>query len=123
MHALVIDDSSAMKRILSRILKGIGFEISEASDGQEALACLEQLRKPDLVRVDWNMPKMNGFEFVRSVRSNPAYDNVRLMMVTTEITMGQVSKALEAGANEYVMKPFTKDVILEKLKLIGFHES
>ena len=95
-------------------------EISEVRDGQEALACL---KKPDLVRVDWNMPKMNGFEFVRSVRSNPAYDNVRLMMVTTEITMGQVSKALEAGANEYVMKPFTKDVILEKLKLIGFHES
>lgn len=66
---------------------------------------------------------MNGFEFVRSVRSNPAYDNVRLMMVTTEITMSQVGKALEAGANEYVMKPFTKDVILEKLKLIGFYES
>ena len=69
------------------------------------------------------MPKMNGLEFVRSVRSNPAYDDIHLMMVTTEITMGQVSKALEAGANEYVMKPFTKDVILEKLKLIGFYES
>ena len=66
---------------------------------------------------------MNRFVFVRSVRSNSAYDNVRLMMVTTEITMGQVSKALEAGVNEYVMKPFTKDVILEKLKLIGFYES
>ena len=66
---------------------------------------------------------MNGFEFVRSVRSNPAYNNVCLMMVTTEITMSQVGKALEAGANEYVMKPFTKDVILEKLKLIGFYES
>ena len=58
--------------------------------------------------VDWNMPKMNEFEFVRSVRSNPAYNNVRLVMVTTEITMGQVSKALEAGVNEYVMKPFTR---------------
>jgi len=66
------------------------------------------------------MPKMNRFEFVRSVRSNSAYDNVRLMMVTTEITMSQVGKALEAGANEYVMKPFTKDVILEKLKLMDF---
>ena len=122
MHALVIDDSSAMRRILSRILKGIGFEISEAKDGQEALACLEQLRKPDLVLVDWNMPKMNGLEFVCSVRSNPAYNNIRLMMVTTEITMNQVSKALDAGANEYVMKPFTKDVILEKLKLMEFRE-
>ena len=122
MHALVIDDSSAMRRILSWILKGIGFEISEAKDGQEALACLEQLRKPDLVLVDWNMPKMNGLEFVCSVRSNPAYNNIRLMMVTTEITMNQVSKALDAGANEYVMKPFTKDVILEKLKLMEFRE-
>ena len=122
MHALVIDDSSAMRRILSRILKGIWFEISEDKDGQEALACLEQLRKPDLVLVDWNMPKMNGLEFVCSVRSNPAYNNIRLMMVTTEITMNQVSKALDAGANEYVMKPFTKDVILEKLKLMEFRE-
>ena len=74
---------------------------------------------PDLALVDWNMPEMNGLEFVRSVRANSRFDHVPLMMVTTETDMERVSSALEAGANEYVMKPFTKDVILEKLQLLG----
>ncbi len=80
---------------------------------------LDCLGSPDLALVDWNMPEMNGLEFVRSVRANSRFDHVPLMMVTTETDMERVSSALEAGANEYVMKPFTKDVILEKLQLLG----
>lgn len=123
MRALVVDDSRATRTILRRILKEIGFEVSEAGHGREALERLKEIGTPDLALVDWNMPEMNGFEFVRAVRADHAYDSMRLMMVTTETEMEQVAKALEAGANEYVMKPFTKDVILEKLDLLGIARS
>lgn len=123
MRALVVDDSRATRTILRRILKEIGFEVSEAGHGREALERLKEIGTPDLALVDWNMPEMDGFEFVRAVRADHAYDSMRLMMVTTETEMEQVAKALEAGANEYVMKPFTKDVILEKLDLLGIARS
>lgn len=123
MRALIIDDSRATRTILGRILKEIGFEVSEAGHGREALERLKESGPPDLALVDWNMPEMNGFEFVRAVRADHAYDSMCLMMVTTETEMEQVARALEAGANEYVMKPFTKDVILEKLDLLGIARS
>ena len=123
MRALVVDDSRATRTILRQILKEIGFEVSEAGHGREALERLKEIGTPDLALVDWNMPEMNGFEFVRAVRADHAYDSMRLMMVTTETEMEQVAKALEAGANEYVMKPFTKDVILEKLDFLGIARS
>ena len=119
MRALIIDDSKAMRSILSRMLKGLQFEIVEAANGREAMERLRALGKVDLALVDWNMPEMNGFEFVRAVRSEQAYDGVLLMMVTTETDMENVVRALAAGANEYVMKPFTQDVILEKLRIFG----
>lgn len=123
MRALVVDDSRATRTILRQILKEIGFEVSEAGHGREALERLKEIGAPELALVDWNMPEMDGFEFVRAVRADHAYDSMRLMMVTTETEMEQVAKALEAGANEYVMKPFTKDVILEKLDLLGITRS
>jgi two-component system chemotaxis response regulator CheY len=119
MHALVIDDSRAMRAILGKMLKELGFEIVEASHGREGLERLKQIAMPDLALVDWNMPEMNGLEFVQAVRADHAYDTMRVMMVSTESTLGAMTTALAAGANEYVMKPFTKDVILEKLALIG----
>ena len=119
MHILIVDDSRAMRSILSHILRQLGIEVSEAANGCEALDRLEQLDQVQLVMVDWNMPQMNGLEFVRQVRANSRYDDLRLMMVTTETEASQLVTALEAGANEYVMKPFTKDVIQEKLKLMG----
>jgi two-component system chemotaxis response regulator CheY len=118
-HALIIDDSRAMRAILKRILVGVGFNVSEAANGQEAL---DQLRlKPDIAiaLVDWNMPVMNGYDFVKTVRSDPGNHHIWLMMVTTETEMARVVKAMAAGANEYVMKPFTDDVIVEKLRLLG----
>lgn len=119
MRALIIDDSKAMRSILGRMLRGLGFEVIEAANGREAMDQLPTLGKVDLALVDWNMPEMDGYEFVRAVRAEHMYDGVLLMMVTTETEMENVVRALAAGANEYVMKPFTQEVILEKLQLFG----
>ena len=119
MRALIIDDSKAMRSILGRMLRGLDFEVLEAANGREALDRLHGLGKIDIALVDWNMPEMNGFEFVRAVRAQHSYDGVLLMMVTTETEMESVVRALAAGANEYVMKPFTREVILEKLRIFG----
>lgn len=119
MRALIIDDSKAMRSILGRMLRGLNFEVVEAGNGREALERLKGPGKFDLALVDWNMPEMNGFEFVRAVRADKIYDGVLLMMVTTETETENVVRALAAGANEYVMKPFTQEVLLEKLQLFG----
>jgi len=119
MRALVVDDSRAMRAILSRHLKELGFEVHEAKSGLDALMVLHKVGDVDLAMVDWNMPEMDGFEFLRRVRSESQYDNVRVMMVTTESEMSQVQVALEAGANEYLMKPFDREALLEKLLLLG----
>ncbi len=118
-HALIIDDSRAVRTILKRILTGVGFRTSEATNGLEGLEVLSQHDDISIALVDWNMPQMNGYEFVKAVRANPANDELWLMMVTTETEMSRVVRAMAAGANEYVMKPFTEDVIIEKLKLLG----
>ncbi|NIP99520.1 MAG: response regulator [Nitrospinaceae bacterium] len=123
MRALVIDDSKAIRLILGQILKELGFEVFEAGNGVDALDRLKSAGPLDLALVDWNMPEMNGFDFVRAVRKEDQYKDMRMMMVTTETEMAQVVRALEAGANEYVMKPFTKEMILEKLTLMGISVS
>ena len=103
-----------------KILEEIGFdEVIQAGNGRQALEGLQRVGGFDIALVDWNMPEMNGYDFVRAVRQDKAFDGMLLMMVTTETEMSQVIKALDAGANEYVMKPFTKDVIVEKLELLG----
>ena len=119
MRALIIDDSRSMRSILSRMLTGLGFEVVEAGNGKEALQRLEEPGKFDLALVDWNMPEMNGFDFLCYVRGHPDYRNVPLMMVTSETETVQMARALDAGANEYVMKPFTKEMIADKLALLG----
>jgi two-component system chemotaxis response regulator CheY len=120
MRALVIDDSRAMRMILRRIAVQLGFEVLEAANGREAmdlLAASEEL--PELALVDWNMPEMNGLEFVTAVRADQKYRTITLMMVTTESEQSQIVRALAAGAHEYVIKPFTPDAIEEKLALLG----
>lgn len=119
MQALVIDDSRTTRLILKQILKQFGFEVSEAGDGKEALDVLARMERADLVLVDWDMPVMNGYEFLNAVRAQRVYDRLPLMMVTAHTETECVALALEAGANEYVMKPFTEDVIREKLELLG----
>jgi two-component system chemotaxis response regulator CheY len=119
MLAIVIDDSRAMRTILGRILKKMGYTVEEAGNGREALERLSQGPKPDLALVDWNMPEMNGLEFLQAVRADPVYHDMRLVMVTTETDATRIRAALEAGADEYVMKPFTPDALGQKLVLIG----
>ena len=120
MHVLVVDDSKTIRSILRAYLTKWGFEVTEAVNGADALARLKQMPHADLVLVDWNMPEMDGLSFLRAVRADPGYDALPLMMVTTNCELDQVSKALDAGANEYIMKPFTGDMIKEKLELLGF---
>ncbi len=117
LRALVIDDSRAMRLIIGKILTELGLEIVEAGDGREGLERLER-SDFDLVLVDWNMPVMNGLEFIRAVRARRAHDALRLVMVTTETEQEQVLRALDAGANEYVMKPFTREILVAKLSLL-----
>ncbi|MGV7222498.1 MAG: response regulator [Nitrospinales bacterium] len=119
MKALVIDDSKSIRMVLIKILEEIGLECVEAKDGLDALEMLKSKGPFDVALVDWNMPEMNGFKFVNEVRKDMDHDGMKLMMVTTETDTAQVVRALKAGANEYVMKPFTKDVIVEKLNLMG----
>jgi two-component system chemotaxis response regulator CheY len=120
MRALVIDDSRAMRLILTRIASQLGFQVSEASNGREALEVLGASDDaPELALVDWNMPEMSGLEFVTAVRADPKYRTMTLMMVTTESEQRQIVRALAAGAHEYVIKPFTPDAIEEKLALLG----
>ncbi|GIH97618.1 chemotaxis protein CheY [Planobispora siamensis] len=120
MHAMVIDDSRAMRLILRRIVTQLGFEVHEAGNGREALELLEKMDAPPTVAlIDWNMPEMNGLEFVTAVRSQERYRQITLMMVTTESEHGQIVRALAAGAHEYVIKPFTPEAITEKLALLG----
>jgi two-component system chemotaxis response regulator CheY len=123
MKALVIDDSKAMRMILKKMLTEMGFEVSEAENGLAALGVLEAEPRPDLVLVDWNMPEMNGYEFVRAVRSRPEYDDMKLVMVTSEAQADGIDRVVEAGADEYVTKPFTRESLAEKLGLLGFPRS
>ncbi len=119
MNALIIDDSRAMRRILNQIVSGLGFEVLEAGNGQEGLDVLSAFEDIELVLVDWNMPEMNGLEFVEAVRAKPTYQRLSLVMVTTESEPARMARALMAGVDEFVMKPFTPDILLEKLQLIG----
>lgn len=118
--ALVVDDSRTIRMIIRRILVELGYEVCEASNGREALDVLKaEEAAVDLILIDWNMPEMNGLELVKRLRKNPEYSSMKVIMVTTETEMAQMVSALEAGANEYVMKPFTKDILKEKLELVG----
>jgi two-component system chemotaxis response regulator CheY len=119
MRALVIDDSRAIRRIITGILKELDYTTFEAANGLEGLNQLSEHGVQDIVLVDWNMPEMNGLEFVKAVRANPLFFDMPIMMVTTETEMDSVAQAFLAGVNEYVMKPFDKSIILEKLLLLG----
>ena len=108
--------------ILAKTLKELGFEVCEAANGREALEVIEAEQGAlTLVLADWNMPEINGLDLLKRLRQNPELSSLVVVMVTTETELDQMVAALEAGANEYVMKPFTKDILLEKLQLVGIH--
>jgi len=117
--ALVVDDSRSIRLIVGRTLREMGFEIAEAANGQEALEALEREPGIALILCDWNMPVMDGLSFVVKVRADSRFSGAVVVMVTTETETDQMLRALEAGANEYVMKPFTREIIEEKLRIAG----
>ena len=119
MRALIVDDSSTIRSVLRMILRGLKIETVEAGNGAQALEHVHQSPAPELALVDWNMPEMNGFEFLCAVRSDHRHDSMKVIMVTTETELALVQQALHRGANEYIMKPFTRDSVCEKLQLLG----
>ena len=119
MKMLVIDDSTTMRLILVKTLKDLGHEVSQAKDGKEGLAVALPLEGLSGVFVDWNMPEMNGYEFVVAARAEARLQKVPIVMVTTENELPGVQKAIASGANGYILKPFTKDSIAAKLKELG----
>lgn len=121
MRALVVDDSRAMRSLLRQILVRLGIEVVEAPDGQVALEMVENGPLPDVALVDWHMPVMDGLELVVALRKNKAWRHMAIMMVTTESEHENMVRALLAGANEYLIKPFTADAVVEKLSLLGLH--
>ena len=115
---LVVDDSSVIRKVARRILEGLEFEIIEAEDGEQALdACRRQL--PAAILLDWNMPNMDGYEFLRSLRRLPGGDAPKVVFCTTENDVAYIARALHAGANEYIMKPFDKDIVEAKFQEVG----
>jgi two-component system chemotaxis response regulator CheY len=118
MKAMVVDDSKAMRAVLGRMLRSCGYDdVVEATNGVEAFRFIRDHGSPEVVLVDWNMPQMSGIEFVRRVRGSGLVDDVPMVMVTSESSPDKVVEALESGADEYLMKPFTQDALLEKIEL------
>ncbi len=117
MRALVVDDSRAMRMMLRRTLGQLGFEVLEAEHGAAGLAVLEGAGPVDVCLVDWNMPVMDGLEFIRAVRAVPEYERMVVVMVTSESDPARILRALMAGADEYATKPLTPEVLVDKLDL------
>lgn len=119
MQALVVDDSQAVRDLLSEHLGQLGFQVQQAADGLEALTRLTEMPRLAVVLLDWAMPGMDGLEVLRRMRSDGRYTEVPVVMVTTESELPSVGDALVAGASEYLMKPFDAQSLLEKLLLLG----
>ena len=119
MRALIVDDSRPIRRIEADILKELGFETADACHGKEALERLQSANLPDVVLIDWNMPEMDGLELIKALRNDARYSGLVLLMVTTETEVSQMLRALSAGADEYLMKPFTKGALADKLRMVG----
>jgi two-component system chemotaxis response regulator CheY len=118
-RALILDDSLSVRRVLAKILLSVGIESVQASDGADGLKLVEeQGGSLGLVLADWNMPGMDGIEFVRRFRAQAQYLHVPVIMVTTETEIAQMMEALAAGANEYLMKPFTPEMLAAKLRIL-----
>ncbi|WP_315781511.1 response regulator [Bradyrhizobium sp. SZCCHNPS1003] len=115
---LVVDDSSVVRKIARRILEELGFSVVEAEDGERALGiCTKSL--PDAILLDWNMPVMDGYDFLGRLRRLPGGEGPKVVFCTTENDIDHISRALNAGANEYIMKPFDKEIVAAKFQEVG----
>ena len=116
---LVVDDMMTIRRILRTLLTNMGHVVDEADNGQNALKMLEGGTCYDLVISDWNMPVMDGYEFLRELRKLPGGQAPKVVFCTTENEVAQIARAIHAGADEYIMKPFDKDIIAAKFQEVG----
>jgi two-component system chemotaxis response regulator CheY len=117
-HCLVVDDSRVIRKVACRILESLHFETEEAEDGAAALdACRSKM--PDVILLDWQMPNMTGIAFLRTLRRQNAGTNPIVVFCTTENDVGHITEALNAGANEYIMKPFDREILEAKLTQVG----
>ncbi len=122
MRMLIVDDSKAMRTFLSSLARELNFSVTEALDGRDALDTLIKNDPQDpfaVMFVDWDMPRMNGVELVQHLRRNHDFDDLKILMVTTANSLEKISEALAAGANDFLMKPVTKDALAEKLQILG----
>ena len=117
-HCLIVDDSAVIRKVARRILEQLSFRISEAEDGEQALA-LCRADMPDAVLLDWNMPVMDGYEFLRELRRLPTGNVPKVVFCTTENDAAHIRAAIDAGADEYVMKPFDRETLESKLQIVG----
>jgi two-component system chemotaxis response regulator CheY len=116
--ALIVDDSKAIRQIERKYLEEMGFEVLEAEHGEQALEVLKENPDIKIILLDWYMPIMNGYEFLKKVRANPEWSDIKIMMVTTENQQKSVIDAIMAGANEYLMKPFDKEMLETKIRYL-----
>lgn len=122
MTCLLVDDSRVIRKVARRILEDLDFDCREAADGSEALkACRQDM--PDLILLDWNMPVMNGLDFLKTLRKEPSGEAPKVVFCTTENDMTHITEALRHGADEYIMKPFDSDIIASKLAEVGLVEA
>jgi two-component system chemotaxis response regulator CheY len=115
---LVVDDSKVIRKVARHILEGLDFNVEEAADGSEALARCRK-SSPDVVLLDWNMPVMTGMEFLRALGRSALEQRPKIVFCTTENDFAHIRAAIDAGADEYVMKPFDRETLLSKLELVG----
>jgi len=115
---LVVDDSRVVRKVARRILEDLRFEVAEAGDGVEALAWV-RTALPDVILLDWNMPVMNGLEFLRQLREERGGDHPKVVFCSVENDLDRIREALASGADEYIMKPFDGDIVASKLALVG----
>jgi two-component system chemotaxis response regulator CheY len=115
---LVVDDSKVIRKVARHILETLNFSVAEAGDGEEALKHCRQ-SSPDVILLDWNMPVMSGIDFLRTLGTERMERRPKVVFCTTESGIGHIRAAVEAGADEYVMKPFDRDTLESKLQLVG----
>jgi two-component system chemotaxis response regulator CheY len=118
---LIVEDSSIVRKMARRILEGLGFEVIEAEDGVDALVVCKRAM-PEAILLDWNMPVMDGYHFLCHLRRMPGGDEPKVVFCTTENDVAHIARALSAGANEYIMKPFDKEIIAAKFQEVGLIE-
>jgi two-component system, chemotaxis family, chemotaxis protein CheY len=115
---LIVDDSKVIRTVAKRILESLSFATDEAGDGAKALETCQR-KMPDAILLDWNMPVMNGIEFLRKLRATPGGERPIVLFCTTETDMKNIMEAMSAGANEYIMKPFDSEILASKLEQVG----